>query len=409
MKRPARLTDRFCETVGRPGFYGDGGRGGYGLQFRVHRTRTGILTRTWVQKIRVHGKPTALGLGRYPIVALDEARLGALQNAVKVHRGIDPRTAAVAAPVAVSGVPVAAPAPTGPTFAEVAADYIAMVGKNWKAGGGSRRKWTGTVKAVAFRNKPATAITREDVRAEVVPIWGKKPTLARTRLVHIRRILDFADVDPNPADGLRAKLPRRNGKTTHYKALPHAEVPGAIRTIRAHAKRPRSRADTSWALEFAILTASRPKEALTARWEHIEGDIWTLPAKLYKTGREHRVPLSSGALALLAKARKRAGGTGLVFRSAKGGPISRSSLRKLLKFQGVKGTVHGFRASFRNWCAETGVDRQVAEAALGHVVGGTEGAYLRSDLLERRRPVMERWATAANRREPGLDTLHRRD
>ena len=211
-----RLTEGYCERVSKVGFHGDG-RGGYGLQLRVYKTRSGHVTKTWVQKLRIGGKQTALGLGRYPIVTLTEARLTALQNAVNVHRGIDPRTGAVAAPWAARVVPVAVAVPTltpapvavasGPTFAEVAGQYIAVVGKNWKPGGSSRRKWEGTVDVVAFKHKPVNAITREDVRADVVPIWGKKPSLARNRLVHVRRILDFADVDPNPADGLRATPP----------------------------------------------------------------------------------------------------------------------------------------------------------------------------------------------------------
>ena len=395
MKRPKRLTEGFCENVTRPGFYSDGGRGAYGLKLRVYVTRTGIVTRTWVQGVRIGGKQTSLGLGSYPVVTLDEARLAALQSVVAVHRGIDPRSRAVAAPTAAPGAPVAAPAPApvGPTFAAVAGEYIGIVGKGWKAGGGARRKWEGTVAAVGFRNKPVTAITREDVRAEVVPIWSAKPTVARGRLVHIRRILDFADVEPNPADGLRAKLPRRNGKTTHYPALPHAEIAGAIHAIRAYGARPRARVETSMSIEFCILTASRPKEAAEARWGHVSGDTWTVPASSYKTRRDHRVALSSAALAVLADAHKRTGGKGLIFPAANGNPIPRSTLGKVLRREKIGGSLHGnSRSSFRDWAAETGVSRDVAEACLGHAVRGVEGAYMRSDLLERRRRVMQAWA-----------------
>ena len=381
MKRPTRLTQGFCERVAAAGFYSDGSQG-YGLRLRVHASG-----KSWVQSYRgPDGKQRSRGLGAFPGVSLDRARWVALSHAIAAKTGADPREGIGAAHGAVSGASVDG---SGPTFADVGRDYIAMVGKGWKPGSGARRKWEGTVAKVAFRNKPVDAISREEIRAEILPIWSKKPTVARLRLVHIRRVLDFADVEPNPADGLREKLPRRNGKTAHYDALPHADVPGAVQKIRAQGEKRLARVETSLALEFVILTATRQNEALNARWEHVEGDVWIIPAENAKTGWEHRVPLSRAALAVLDRARALTGGKGWIFPGRTGKPMGRSTLRKVLKVQKIDGTAHGFRSSFRDWCGEQGVAREVAEAALAHTVGGVEGAYARSDLLERRRPVME--------------------
>ena len=392
VKRPDRLTASFCKTVRRAGFFSDGGKGAYGLKLRVAIGKAGIVSKTWTQSVRVAGKQTTRGLGLYPDVGLDMARFLAVANVIELKTGIDPRQGAVVDHRANSG--------DSPTFREVAAEYIATVSGGWKPGGGARRKWEGTIEAVDFRDKHVGAITREDVRNEVVPIWAETPSVARGRLVHIRRILDFADMDPNVADGLRAKLPRRNGGTRHYPALAYTEIPKAIRRIRAYGARPRARVETALVMEYCLLTASRPNEAAGVRWEHIDRNTWTIPAALYKTGRAHRVALSSAALAVLADAHRRTGGKGLCFPAANGGEIPRSTLGKVIRRQKIGGSLHGnSRSSFRDWAAENAVDRQVAEACLGHVVNGTEGAYYRTDVLDRRRSVMEAWGLAATRED----------
>ncbi len=396
MKRPTRLSAGFCERVRAPGFFSDGSQG-YGLRLRVAATKAGI-GKSWVQSYRgPDGKQRSRGLGIFPGVTLDTARWIALSNAITLKTGVDPRDGAEAAQGAVSGASVDV---SGPTFAELASDYIATVSGGWKAGSGARRKWEGTAAAVAFRNKPVRAITREDVLKEVRPIWSAKPTVARDRLVHIRRILDFGDVEPNAADGLRAKLPRRNGGTKHYPAISHTEIAGAIRAIRAYGAKPLARVETALLMEFCMLTASRPNEAAGVRWEHIDASTWTIPVELYKTKREHRVPLSSAALAVLEKARDRTGGTGLCFPARDGGEMARSTPGQVIRRQAIGGSLHGnSRSSFRDWAAENRVPRQVAEACLGHVVGGIEGAYYRTDVLELRREIMEAWGLYTTRHD----------
>ncbi len=151
-------------------------------------------------------------------------------------------------------------------------------------------------------------------------------------------------------------------------------------------------------LRFLILTAARSGEARDAIWAEVdfEAKEWRIPGERMKGGREHRVPLSDAALAVLERARGVDDGSGLVFPSPlrPGRPLSPMTLTKILRDQELaeRATVHGFRSSFRDWCAETGKPREVAEAALAHTVGGVEGAYFRSDLYARRRVLIDQWA-----------------
>ena len=155
-------------------------------------------------------------------------------------------------------------------------------------------------------------------------------------------------------------------------------------------------------------TATRSNEVRGAACDEVELDVWTIPADRMKAKREHRVPLSGRALEILEEARKRLDDGGIVFRGAKGGRIHASMFSKLLRRLGIAGTSHGMRSSFRDWCSETGVAREVAEAALAHKVRSqAEAAYARSDLLDRRREVMQAWAAylAGERRDPEAEPI----
>ena len=181
-------------------------------------------------------------------------------------------------------------------------------------------------------------------------------------------------------------------QSRHFKALPHREVAKALATVRESS----SAAGVRLSLEFLVLTAVRSGEVRGACWGEIdvEAAIWTVPGSRTKTGRSHRVPLSRRALEVLDEAREALGGDP-IFRAV---PARRRSLshgvwRLLLRRLSIEATVHGFRSSFRDWCGETGVPREVAEACLAHAIRNqAEAAYARSDLLERRREVMEAWA-----------------
>ncbi len=176
------------------------------------------------------------------------------------------------------------------------------------------------------------------------------------------------------------------------RALPHGAVADALATVRSS----QASVTTKDAFEFLVLTAARSGEVRLATWDEMDLDagVWTIPGARMKAKRDHRVPLSGRALAILHDARRRSDGTGLVFRSLRGKPLSNTTLSKLIKELGLAAVPHGFRSSFRDWAAErTSTPREVVEAALAHTVRNpTEAAYARSDLFERRRRLMDEWA-----------------
>ena len=378
VKRPKRLSAAFVRTVKQPGRYGDG-RGGYGLSLLVKPTASGRLSKTWAQRMRIAGKPFNVGLGPYPVVTLAEARTKALENRRAIEKGMDPRSGGM------------------PTFERAAEKVIGLHAKNWK-GDASEKQWRQCLRDYVFPklgHKRVGEITTADVLACLEPIWNeKRPTAARVRR-RIGVVMKWAVArgyrEDNPAgDAIAAALPRGRRHRTHFRALPHGEVGTALETVRE---------SDAWlgirlCLEFVALTATRSGEARKACWPEIDWDraTWTVPTERMKAGREHRVPLSSGALTVLDRAQEIENGSGLIFPSFKGLELRSPQVAGVFRDLGIPSTVHGLRSSFRDWAAETGVDRTVAEVALAHTVGGVEGAYFRSDLFERRRQVMEDWA-----------------
>ena len=247
-------------------------------------------------------------------------------------------------------------------------------------------------------------IERADVLAVLSPIWNAKPETARRVRQRVRAVLSRCQAEGHiklnmAGEIISAALPKHRKGQKHFRALPFAEVPAALDRIA------NSRASDAGklAFRFLVLTAGRTGEVLGATWEEIDTDgaTWTIPADRMKAGREHRIPLSVAALGVLAAVKRLSGGNGFIFPSPRkhGAPLSNMSLTKVLRDTGLaeRATVHGFRSSFRDWCAETGKRRELAEAALAHVVQGVEGAYFRSDLFEQRRAVMDGWAAHATR------------
>ena len=145
-------------------------------------------------------------------------------------------------------------------------------------------------------------------------------------------------------------------------------------------------------MRFLALTGVRSAEARGMTWAEVDGDVWTVPQERTKTSRPFRVPLSPQAVGVLDEARRWADTSGLVFPSARGRQISGEALPKLCAELGLAMRPHGLRSSLRDWMAEAGVSRELAEACLAHVVKNpVEAAYRRSDLLEQRREVMDAW------------------
>ncbi|WP_425374252.1 tyrosine-type recombinase/integrase [Microvirga subterranea] len=264
-----------------------------------------------------------------------------------------------------------------------------------------RDQWrmTLTTYCEPMRSVSVDAVTTEHVLDILKPLWNKVPETASRLRGRIEKVLDAAKAKgyrtgENPArwrGHLDHLLPKRQKLTRgHHKALPYNDVPALIARLR------QTSSVSALCLEFTILTAARSGEAMGACWEEfdLERGVWTDPKERMKAGREHRVPLSHRAkqiLGIMAEIR-----TGdLVFPGQKRDrPLSTMALEMVLRRMKADVTVHGFRSAFRDWAAEqTSVPREVAEAALAHVLENkVEAAYRRSDLFEKRRGLMEQWA-----------------
>ena len=381
MKRPQQLSASFVRSVNWPGRYGDG-RGGFGLSLLVKPTANGRLSKTWAQRLRNDDGPFNVGLGSYPVVSLAEARAKALENRRDVEQGRDPRGDVVA-----------------PTFAEAAEKVIALHAEGWRGGMESRSaaQWQASLRDYAHPTlgaKRIDKITTGDVLACLVKIWHDKPETARRVRQRIAAVLRWAVAEghrfDDPTVALDAALPRHRDQRQHRRALPYSEVAGALAAVQASQAWPA----TKLAFEFLVLTAARSGEVRLAQWNEVDfaAATWTIPAERMKAGRAHRVPLPTRALEILAAASELSDASGLVFPSPTGRVLSDATLSKLLRENGVGAVPHGFRSSLRDWCSETGVPREVAEMCLAHTVRGVEGAYARSDLLDQRREVIQRWA-----------------
>ena len=389
MGRSRRLSASFVRTVKQPGRYGDG-HGGYGLSLFVKKLATGRLSKTWSQRIQINGRVTNLGLGVFPVVTLAEAREQALEHRRAVVQGRDPRGRGI------------------PTFAQAADKVIAIHRATWKPGTKSEQHWRGTLRhhvLPRIGRKRVDQITTADVMGVLLAddFWNRRNATAKRARQRIAAVMKWSVAkgyrEDNPAgDAIAAALPKHNGRVQHHRALSHAGVAAALAKVRASSSNP----GTQLALELLVLTACRSAEVRGARWEEIdlEAATWTIPGGRMKTGKTHRVPLSARALEVLAAARALAPRSPLVFPGSRAGrPLSGKTLSVLARPLGC--VPHGFRTSFRNWCGETGVPREVAERCLAHVVRNqVERAYARSDLLERRREVMEAWSDYLAARTP---------
>ena len=368
------LTAAFVRTVTKPGKYGDQ----HGLILRVLSTGS----KQWIWRGTVRGKRMDLGLGGYPYTSLAEARQAAFEHRKLARAGGDPRALRRRAP----------------TFAEAAEKVIAIHREAWRPGSKSEAQWQASLRDYAMPRlgrKRIDEVTTSDVMAVLLPIWTTKAETARRVRQRIGTVMKWAVAKgyrpDNPAGGaIGAALPKHSGPRRHFRALPHSEVAAALEMVWASS----AYVLTKLAFKFLVLTAARSGEVRKARWEEIdlEAATWTVPADRMKAGRRHRVPLSPQSLEVLRRAEKLADGTGLVFPSPTGRVLSPSTLSKLLRELGIPAVPHGFRTSFRVWCGDTGVAREVAEAALAHVIRDkVEAAYARGTLFGRRREVMSWW------------------
>ena len=371
------LTARKVKAINKPGLYGDGGT----LFLRVAPGGS----KQWMQRLTINGKRRDIGLGSVELVTLAEAREAAFENRKLARRGGDPLAERRKA--------------NSPTFREANEKVLDTNRKRWRSDV-TARNWQQSVEKYAY---PVIGDTRLDriqsdhVLRILTPIWTDKPEVSRKLRQRLTTVFQWAiahkHMQVNPAgEAIDGALPRMPAVKAHFRSLPYQDIAGALRTVEDS----RASLAAKYAIRFLVLTAARSGEVREASWSEVDGRVWKIPGERMKQGTEHRVPLSGAAMAVLEQARRLDDGSGLIFPSPMrvGRPLSNMSLTKLLRDNGLadRATVHGFRSSFRDWCADTGKPREIAEAALAHTVGGVEGAYFRSDLFERRRRLMDQWA-----------------
>ena len=374
-----KLTKAKVKAAQKPGRYADGNT------LYLYVTPTG--SKSWVQRLTVNGRRCDIGLGPWPVVTLAEARDVALDNRRLVRDGGDPLVGKRKASI--------------PTFRDATVATFEANKARWRSA-----KVTATWMQQMERHVlPALGdmrvdhVDRGDVLAILTPMWTVKPEIARKLRQRMRAVLAWAEahghVDRNVAgEAIDGALPTMPSVKQHFRALPHPDVADALETIADSKASMAAKA----CLRFVVLTAVRSGEARLATWDEIDLDarIWRIPAERMKAGAEHRVPLTDEAADLLREVAPLRDDSGLVFPSPRrrGASLSDMTLTKVLRDTGLgeRCVVHGFRSSFRDWCADTGKPREIAEAALAHTVQGVEGAYFRSDLFERRRDLMNSWS-----------------
>ena len=382
----------------KPGRHADGG----GLYLLVKESGA----RSWLYRGTIAGKVRDIGLGSAGPggATLAEARDMARDKAREAASGglpvSDRRKRAREAKAALQAERVA-----GATFRKVAGAYIDLHGDSWR-NDKHRAQWTATMEAYAyphFGDLPIAEIETAHVMAALEPIWKAKPETASRVRGRVERIMDAAKVQglrsgENPArwrGHLEQLLPKRAKHTRgHHKALPYGQMPAFMDRL--------TKLDSvsAYALEFAILTAARSGEVIGATWAEVdlEAALWTVPASRMKAGREHRVPLSPRAVAILQHLKPlntRDHSDAPLFPNGRGNKLSNMALAMVVRRLDLSVTVHGFRSAFRDWAAErTAYAHEVCEMALAHVIANkAEAAYRRGDLFDKRRRLMADWAT----------------
>lgn len=379
-----RLTAARVRAIKEPGTYGDGN----GLYLQVRNN-----SKSWLFRFMRHGRPRAMGLGSVAEVSLAKARQKALEARSLLRNGVDPIQHRIAERRRAET----------PTFKDAAATYIQTHRRTWR-NKKHADQWANTLAAYAepkLGNISVKDITTEDVLTVLQPIWNEKPETASRVRGRMERVLDWAasrgyreGLNPARWTGhleFTLPSPRRVRRPQHHPALPWSELqPFWGQLAEQEGLAPK-------ALMLTVFTAARTQEVRGAKWCEfdLETDIpiWIVPGDRMKSGREHRVPLAEEVVDLLNRLPRFS--SEFVFEGRPEKPLSENAMLAVLRRMGRSDiTVHGFRSTFRDWCAEqTSFPREIAEASLAHVnKDRVEAAYLRSDLLRRRYRLMQRWA-----------------
>lgn len=387
-----KLTAKKVQTA-PPGVYEDGG----GLRLIVEESGA----RRFTIRFTLNGRRLHKGLGGYPAVSLEEAREKARDYRKAAKAGRD------------AAVEVRSQRSAAVIFEE-AFDRYFDVKRLTLSNSKHIAQWRSTMTTYVFPHigdRPVADITASEIIDVLRPIWFTKAetaarVLQRVEATFTSAILHGFREKASPCIGVAAHLGPHERNVGHHDALPYGEIPRFLQRLRGSRRRPATRL----ALELLILTACRSQEVRGAVWAEIDLDkrLWTIPAARLKTRRKRRaphvIPLASRCLEILKEA-KAAYPTGdLIFPGAKTGKLlSDNTLVKTLRDMGLKTeTAHGFRSSFKDWCAEVAKVRdEVSEAALAHSVGSkVKAAYLRTDFLGERVGLMTRWDNWLNPATP---------
>lgn len=400
VRQQHRLSALQVTKLTKPGLYGDGG----GLTLQI----TAAGAKSWLFRYMVAGKPFGMGLGPTHTVSLAEARQKALDARKQLIDGINPLAAKKQKQIA-----AALAAAKMMTFDQCAEAYILAHKAGWKnAKHGDQ--WTNTLNTYAspvFGHLPVAEIDTGLIVKCLAPIWESKTETASRVRGRIESVLGWAATSgyrtgENPArwkghlENLLATI-SKTSRTKNHPSLPWSRIGAFMSALRLR------EGVSARAVEFAILTACRSGEVRGARWVEFDmtGKLWTIPAERMKAKREHQVPLSDAALAVLASIPKDSDDE-IVFAGTKGQPLSDMSLTAVIRrmndgdkhvwvdTNGAGITVHGFRSSFRMWAAETtNFPREVAEHALAHQLpDAVERAYQRGSQFTKRAALMTEWA-----------------
>lgn len=385
------------KRITKPGFHAVGGVAGLHLQVNENGARS------WILRATVGSKRRDIGLGGYPDIPLADARDKARQTRLQIEEGIDP---VLARKEARSELKAAQKKEI--TFEQSAKEYMASKGVEWKNAKHSQQ-WENTLTTYAYPTIGKLQV--KDVELAHItkilePIWTEKTETAKRLRGRVEAVLDWATVrgyrkGENPArwKGFLDTIlpaPSKVAKREHHKALPVDQVAKVMRDIN------KREGMSARALEFLVLTAARSGEVRGASWDEIDlkNGVWTIPAGRMKAGKEHRVPLSKEAIAIL-QSLPRFEKVNFCFAAPRGGQLSDMALTAVMRRMNLDAVPHGFRSTFRDWAAErTNYPREIAEQALAHTIGKVEAAYRRSDMLEKRRRMMEEWAKFCNTVKP---------
>lgn len=407
------LSDLQVRRITRVGWHAVGGVAGLLLQVRKPTKEGAQMPRSWILRIKVGDQRQPIGLGSYPQVSLADAREQACKLVLEAKQGVN-----LKAKKRSERSSLIAAAAKNKTFIECAESYMDAHSSDYTSDK-HRKQWPATLFTYAYPiigKMLVSDIAMRDVRnvleQETVvdkntkgKLWYVKTETAKRLLGRIKTVLDYATVNEyrsgtNPAQwtgylSTQLPSPKKLQKKEHHPAVPYQQMSDFMSKLRSNSSL------SAKALEFLILTAVRSGSVRNAEWSEIDLDnaLWVIPAEHTKARQEHRVPLQPQAMSLLKSLPKLAG-TNLIFPSRTGKPLSDMAFSQLMRGMRERGELtieavpHGFRSTFRDWAAEqTAYPDEIRKAASGHTVGDSvKEAYQRTDLLDKRRNLMNEWA-----------------